>query len=103
MTAIITFQSGDQITVEKSGDCYIADTKPEFPDPLGSVSISSDEGEKEFEDAMLIECASIDDRYWFSFMEIPEDVKLRNRIEELETTNGMLEDCIIEMSEIIYA
>ena len=103
MTAIITFQSGDQITVEKTGDCYIADTKPEFPDPLGSVSISSDEGEKEFEDAMLIECASIDDRYWFSFMEIPEDEKMRIRIEELETTNSMLEDCIIEMSEIIYA
>ena len=103
MTATITFQSGEQITVEKNGDCYIADTKPEFPDPLGAVSIESDDGNKEYADAQLIECASVDGQYWFAFMETPEDVKLRNRIAELEETNGMLEDCIIEMSEIIYA
>ena len=103
MTATITFQSGDQITVEKNGDCYITDTKPEFPEPLGNVSITSDEGDRTYEDALLIECASVDGRYWFAFMETPEDVKLRNRIAELEETNGMLEDCIIEISEIIYA
>ena len=103
MTATIIFQSGEQLTVEKNADCYIADEKPEFPDPLGKVTITSDEGDKEFEDAMLIECASVDGRYWFSFMEVPEDEKLRNRITELEATNSMLEDCILEMSEIIYS
>ena len=103
MTAIITFESGEQITVEQNGGCYIAETKPEFPDPLGRVSISSEDGDTEYEDAQLNEGASVDGRYWFSFTEIPEDEKLRNRIAELEETNGMLEDCIIEMSEIIYA
>ena len=103
MIATITFQGGEQITAEKNGDCYITITKPEFPDTLGTVTIESEDGTKEYEDAMLIECASIDERYWFAFMETPEDVKLRSRISDLESTNEMLEECILEMSEIIYA
>ena len=67
------------------------------------MDIVSDEGTKQFEDAQLVECASIDGRYWFAFIETPEDEKLRKRIEELENTNSMLEECILEMSEIIYA
>lgn len=103
MIATITFESGAQITAEKSGDCYIVPSKPEFPDPLGAVTIESEEGDKEYADAMLIECASIDGQYWFTFIETPEDVKLHKKIEELEEMNGMLEECILEMSEIVYA
>ena len=84
MIATITFEGGTQITAEKSGDCYIVPSKPEFPDPLGAVTIESEEGDKEYADAMLIECASIDGQYWFAFMETPEDVKLHKKIEELE-------------------
>ena len=103
MQATINFINGDTIVVEKSGDCYITATKPEFPEVLGRIDIISDEGTKQFEDAQLIECASIDGRYWFAFMETPEDEKLKKRVEELENTNSMLEECILEMSEIIYA
>ena len=103
MIATITFESGAQIMAEKSGDCYIVPSKPEFPDPLGTVTIESEDGDREYEDAILIECASIDGQYWFAFMETPEDVKLHKKIEELEEMNGMLEECILEMSEIVYA
>ena len=103
MQATITFSSGDAITVEKNAECYITPVKPEFPEELGRVVIESEDGERVFENAKLIECASIDDRYWFAFMEVPEDEILRIRIAELEDTNSMLEDCILEMSEIIYA
>ena len=103
MQATITFGNGTTITAEKNADCYITAAKPEFPEILGTVTIAAGEEEKVIEDAMLIECASIDGRYWFAFMETPEDVKLRNRITELETMNEMLEECILEMSEIIYA
>ena len=103
MNAKITLSNGTEIIAEKNADCYITASKPEFPDVLGKVIIESEDGDKEYEDALLIECACIDNRYWFSFMETPEDIKLKNRIEELETVNGMLEECILEMSEIIYA
>lgn len=102
-TATITFQDGTQITADKNGDCYITTVKPDFPATLGAVLIESEEGTKEYEDAQLVECASVDNRYWFAFIETPEDVKLHRRIDELESINNMLEECILEISEIIYA
>ena len=103
MQAKIVLSDGTQIQAEKSADCYITPAKPEFPEELGRVVITANGDRIIFEDALLIECAAIDDRYWFAFMEMPEDMKLRRRISELESTNGMLEECILEMSEIIYA
>jgi hypothetical protein len=103
MKATINFVNRSEIEAEKNSDCYIVATKPDFPEPLGEVVVTSDDGEKHFQDALLIECASIDGRYWFALMETPEDEKLKRRITELESTNGMLSDCILEMSEIVYA
>ena len=103
MKATIQFVNRSEIVVDKSSDCYITDEKPAFPDPLGEVVVVSEEGERHIMDATLIECASVDGRYWFALMETPEDVKLRRRIVELEKTNGMLQDCLLEMSEIVYA
>lgn len=51
---------------------------------------------------MLIECASVDNRYWFTFIEKPLDVKQAERIAELEMKNEFLEGCIMEMSEEVY-
>lgn len=103
MTATIIFRDGSQISVYKNADCYISASKPEFPNPIGAVSIEAEDGNKEYNDAQLVECASIDGRYWFAFMEMPEDEKLKKRISDLESVNEMLEECILEMSEIIYA
>ena len=102
-TATITFQDGTHITADKNGDCYITTIKPDLPATLGAVLIESEEGTKEYKDAQLVECASVDGRYWFAFIETPEDVKLHRRIDELENINYMLEECILEISEIIYA
>lgn len=103
MEATIHILNLEDITAEKRADCYITATKPEFPEELGRVIIESEEGTQEFQEAQLIECASIDGRYWFAFMETPEEEKLKKRIADLESTKEMLEECILEMSEIIYA
>lgn len=98
MEAKIVFKDGTEITAEKNGDSYILDTKPEFPEDLTDLVIQSAEGNKVFENAILIECASVDGRYWFSFMEEPAADRT---IRELREENAMLEDAILELAEII--
>lgn len=92
MQATIIFKDGDVMSVEMNGDCYITQTKPEFPEDLSTVTVQSEDGERVYHDAVLVECASIDGRYWFTF----------NELSPLEKTIAMLTDCILEMSEIIY-
>ena len=99
MEATIKFKDKTEMTVEKSGDCYILPSKPQFPDDLSVVTIESEDGVKEYINAYLIECYSIDGRYWFAFgEESPTDITIR----ELRESNDMLIECILEMSEIIY-
>lgn len=66
--ATITFRDGTHLTAEQNGTCFITDSKPDFPDDLSIVRI---EGEytSVLHNAVLIECASVDGRYWFSFIE----------------------------------
>ena len=48
---------------------------------------------------MIEEAASVDGRYWFVMVEeSAEDRAIR----ELEAKNRFLEDCLMEMSEIVY-
>lgn len=97
--AQIIFADGKTFAVEVNGDCYIMDDKPEFPADLSIVTIEDGEQTIVIHDAILIECASVDGRYWFAFIkESPEEKTIR----ELQESNQMLIDCILEMSEIIY-
>ena len=98
MEAKIIFKDGTDITAEKNADCYIINSKPEFPEDLSNIIIESEEGNKEFEHALLIECAGTDKRYWFAFIEeSPYDRTIRELCEE----NEMLENAIVELAEII--
>jgi hypothetical protein len=99
MEAKIIYADGTEMTVEKNGDCYILPAKPVFPANLSIVTVQSEEGNKAFTDAFLIECASIDGRYWFAF---GEESPTEKTIRELRESNDMLTECILEMSEIIY-
>ena len=59
------------ITAEMNGDSYIVDKKFE-PGDLSVVKIKYSEGVKVFNNAEMMECASIDGRYWFAFREITQ-------------------------------
>jgi len=99
MEAKIIYADGTEMTVEKNGDCYILPVKQDIPEDLSVVTVTARDGIKVYNNATLIECASIDDRYWFSFVEeSPSEKAFR----ELRETNNMLTECILEMSEIIY-
>lgn len=99
MEATIKFVNGEQIVADQNGTCYIVDVKPEIPDDLSVVEVENEDGTIYFNDAFVIECASVDGRYWFAFgEESPLDKQLRVLHEE----NDLLTECILEMSEIIY-
>ena len=84
---IIRFNDGNEISAEINGDSYIVNTKPEFPEDLSNVVISGEDINKRYDNAELIECASVDGRYWFAFREIPQEeadaVQLRADVDYL--------------------
>lgn len=98
MEAKIIFKDGTTIIAEINGDCYILNTKPEFPEDLSEVTIESQENIKVLHDAILNECYGIDNRYWFNFC---EESAYDKTIRELKEENKMLEDAIIELADII--
>ena len=110
MNVTITFANVTEITAERNGDCFITETKPEFPDDLSTVIIEKLESDEQFDDyepmpydlrnLKIAECASVDGRYWFSLYELTDEERYRA---ELESTIQMLTDCLLEMSEQIYS
>ena len=99
MEAIIAFKNGTTIRALQNGSCFIMDEIPEFPDDLSTVTVRSGDEETVLHFVMVQEAASIDDRFWFCLVE--ESAEAR-QIRELEEKNLFLEDCLMEMSEIVY-
>lgn len=79
MEVTITFTDGSEISAELNGSCYITKKKPTFPEDLSEVTITGAE-EKTYTDARVIEAASVDGRYWFSFAEETKDEKIERSI-----------------------
>lgn len=102
MEATIKFNDGTEITAKVNGSCYITEKKPAFPADLTGLVIEEDGSAKEYENAVLVECASVDGKYWFSFIEKPEEQVLKEQIARLQMQNEFLEGCIMEMSEEVY-
>lgn len=101
MEVKITFGNGEIIAAEKNGESLIAQQKPGFPAVLGVVTVeSADGGARIYNDPKIVECASVDGRYWFCFV---EESPQQKRIRQLEEKNESLIECLLEMSEIVYA
>lgn len=88
MEATIKFANGQELTVEKNGGSFITATKPDFPSNLKNITIESEDGIQVIARGEILECASIDDRYWFGINEIPESVikeaSIEQRIADIE-------------------
>ena len=95
MEATITFKRGKKITVEVNGSCFIKKTKPAFPDDLSVVTIENGQETQVFENARLVECASVDGKYWFTFVSETESERV---IRELRENKKMLDDSIHHLS-----
>ena len=93
---VVIFKDGSEIEAELNGNSLIMDEKPFIPEDLSVVRIHGDQGtDITFKDAELVECASVDGRYWFTFAEKNEEQKLKEKV-------TFLEDCLMEMSEEVY-
>ena len=100
MEVKITFGNGEIITAEKNGESLIAQQKPGFPAVLGVVTVESEDGVRTYNEPQIVECASVDGRYWFCFV---EESPMQKRIRQLEANNDALLECLLEMSEVVYA
>lgn len=98
MEARITFVNGDVLRVEKNGDCFINSVKIGFPDDLTLVVVQSDEGVREYHNAQVQECAALDGRFWFTFVEESEQART---IRELREENEVMAGAILELAELI--
>ncbi len=81
MEVTITFADGSSISAELNGSCYITKKKPTFPEDLSEVTVTGAE-EKTFTNAEVVEAASVDGRYWFSFSEETKDEKVDKALEK---------------------
>ena len=94
MTVNITID-GFMFSAKNNGTCYITDAKPNFPDDLFTVVVTSDDPMQNYiyHNAELIECYSIDGRYWFAFRELSSDELYRK---QLDNERDMVLDLISE-------
>ena len=102
MEVKITFGSGETIAAEKNGESLITQQKPGFPAVLGVVTVeSTDGGVRIYNDPQIVECASIDGRYWFCFVEeSPQEKRMRQLVEENEILAGAVEELAAIIGEV---
>ena len=103
MEVKITFGNGEIITAEKNGESLIMQQKPGFPAVLGVVTVeSTDGGGRIYNDPQIVECASIDGRYWFCFVEeSPQEKRIRQIEEKNEALVETTDDMILLMADLI--
>ena len=102
MEVKITFGNGEVIAAEKNGESLITQQKPGFPAVLGVVTVeSADGGVRIYNDPQIVECASIDGRYWFCFVEeSPQEKRMRQLVEENEILAGAVEELAAIIGEV---
>ena len=94
-TVKVRFADGTSFNAEKNGDCLITNEAPTIPSDLSVVEIIG-EDTKTIEHAQYIECASVDGRCWFSFAEIPAEVRERNQMQANIEYIAMMTDVDLE-------
>lgn len=77
----IQFNNGMEITAEENGGSLITARKPDFPIDLSEVVVGGNLGTRIYKNAEVIECASVDGRYWFAFIEVPKQERIMNQIQ----------------------
>lgn len=92
----IIFSDGMEITAERNGSSYITDIRPAFPPDLTTVTVEAGSGTETLHNAEVIECYSIDDRYWFAFREIPESEMAQAKTDAQVLFTALMTDTLLE-------
>lgn len=88
MEARIGFKDGTEIIAEENGNCFIVAAKPTFPADLSIVTVKSMGKTETLKNVMVQECASVDGRYWFTFIEMSD----------MDVWKASIEDALCELS-----
>ena len=93
----VKFKDGTQIAAEKNASTYIVDVRPAFPKDLSEVKIVGADGmEATLKNATVVDCASVDGRYWFCFSEEPEAVRKEKQLQAWIEYIAMMTDIELE-------
>lgn len=99
MEATITFADGSVITAERNGDSFIANERPDFPADLSTVTVVSEDATNVYNNARVVECASVDHRFWWTFVETPAEELVKLRMQDNIRTIAQLTDIDLEAED----
>ena len=103
----ITLNDGTQIqNLTLNGNNFISDKIIEdavFDGNLDRVEISDGEKTTVYEDMFLASNRVDGEKSWIVLLRKTDEMKRQKQMEALKTQNDMLLDCLLEMSEIVYA
>ena len=103
----ITLNNGTKLeNLTLNGNNFISDKIIEdatFDGNLKRVEISDGTDTKVYEDMFLASNRVDGGKSWIVLLEKTDEMKRQEQIEELEVQNETLLQCILEMSEIVYA
>lgn len=94
--AKIIFQNGMEMEAEENASSLIMDSRPDFPADLSLVTVIWAEGERIYKNAEILECASVDGRYWFAFREISESERAARQMQANIEYIAMMSDIDLE-------
>ena len=92
----ITFANGMVVEAEENASSLITDSKPGFPADLSVITVTGVNGSHIYRNADIIECASVDNRYWFSFREVPETERAARQVQANIEYIAMMADIDLE-------
>ena len=95
MEAKIIFNDGTELNVEVNGGAFITATEPEFPEDLSRVVIEEDENETVLTNVSVQPCASVDGRFWFTFIKPTIFEKLESQV----MYTALITDTLLEEME----
>lgn len=96
MEAKLKFANGTEIIAQANDNNYIVATKPQFPDNLKNIQITTEESTLVIKNGRIVECASLDGNYWFTVIEVPENIV---HIQEMLQRLNDVEDALCEISK----
>lgn len=103
----ITLADGTVLdNLELNGNNYIAEGAIDnavFKDNLATVTITDGTTAETYDDLVLRSNRVENGRSWLVFGQKTQQEKAMERLAELESQNQMLTECLLEMSETVYA
>lgn len=82
----IVFLDGTTLSAYQNGNSFIVNSKPTFPDDLSVVEVIADDVHYVYINAYIVECASVDGKYWFGICEeSKEEIALKTMHKNIQT------------------